>query len=174
MRTIHFRKLAVKWWSKLHRESEPDITVSTSSRILFVCKGNICRSAYAEERLRELCRGHSVAVASAGLETTPEKEAELTAQRIARTRGLDLSRHRTQRLTQELLNAVDVVFVMERAQRGEIRERFSRESYLLGAFATGHPSIIDDPFGGDDSDYQACFEHIDCAVARLAQRMERA
>ena len=49
--------------------------------VLFVCKGNICRSPLAEVYFRSLVEkdGRRITVRSAGLETTPGKPADAKA-----------------------------------------------------------------------------------------------
>lgn len=162
----------------------------TGLRVLFVCQGNICRSAYAEAALRRALaedadpsgapRGSAaVEVASAGLETREGGPADPAAVRVAASRGVDLGAHRTRPLRRELLAAADLVLAMEPRHLRALRRRFpgaGPRPGLLGAFALsrGGPLVIRDPFGGDDPAFAACFDAIDRAVAELAPELTSA
>jgi len=84
-------------------------------RVLFVCTANQCRSPIAERLFQAAAasRGADVDVSSAGL-GRPGVEAHHGAVRAIARLGLDLTAHRSRRLSGELLQAADLVVVMER------------------------------------------------------------
>ena len=124
-------------------------------RLLFVCTGNTCRSPLAEAiaRREAIERGLAdVEVASAGTSAWEGAPASDGALLVALERSLDLSGHRAQMLTRELVERHDVILAMgphhlERAEAlgGE------GKTFLLSVFAANAPSdrAISDPFGGD-------------------------
>jgi len=80
--------------------------------ILVICTGNICRSPVAAAMLqRRLTDAH---VTSAGLSTEGEP-AHVHSIESAADLGLDLSGHRSRRLTADAVNEADLVLGMERA-----------------------------------------------------------
>ena len=84
-------------------------------RLLFVCTGNTCRSAIAEALARReaIERGLAdVEVSSAGTSAWDGAPASDGALLVALERGLDISTHRSQQLTRELVQSHDVVLVM--------------------------------------------------------------
>src|SRR5512134_1480699 len=123
-------------------------------RLLFVCTGNTCRSALAEAiaRREAIERGLSdVEVASAGTSAWDGAPASDGALLVALERGLDLSTHRAQQLTRELVQSHDVVLAMgqHHVERAEALGGEGR-THLLTAFAGGGKSAgraINDPFG---------------------------
>ncbi len=146
-------------------------------RILFLCKGNICRSPYAAARLRaELARARigGVSVESAGFEASPEEAANPTGLRVARERGLDTSDHRARMVTAQAARAADLVFVMEpshvRSMRRVSAESLSRTLYL-GALTLGgsRPLVIEDPYGLPEAVFRTCFDQIDAAIGELVR-----
>lgn len=149
------------------------------SSVAFICKGNICRSAYAENRLRKLLLEdglNEVRVASFGLETTPGKPADCDAIRNAEQLGIDLTIHRTAQA--DSLDKFDLVLCMEPYQLRKVKSSYPQSkgnAALLGAFVSSQdfPLIIKDPFGGTDEAFKQCFKHIDTALASLAQRLFR-
>ena len=92
-------------------------------RILFVCTGNTCRSPMAAGLARKLlaerlgCRENQLAsngfeVLSAGLFAANGTPATPEAVAAAAQRGADISAHRSQKATPELIGQCDVVFCM--------------------------------------------------------------
>ncbi|MBQ8036997.1 MAG: hypothetical protein IJ268_08400, partial [Proteobacteria bacterium] len=69
-------------------------------RVLFVCCGNMCRSAYAAARFEQLAKQkhRSVRVASAGTLKLIGREAAPEMKETARENGLDLESHRSSAL----------------------------------------------------------------------------
>ena len=133
--------------------------------VLFVCKGNICRSplaaAYVAAQLGKL--GRSMEVRSAGLETTAGKKADPMAIAVARWNNLSLEGHITTPLTPELVDGGDVILVMESAQRSELLRRYpgaNGKVIKLGTFNRMLSSEIPDPYGGKQADFERCYESI--------------
>lgn len=146
-------------------------------RLLFVCTGNTCRSPIAEALARReaIERGWSdVEVASAGTSAWDGAPASDGALLVALERGLDLSTHRSQQLTKELVEAHDVILAMgphhlERAEAlgGE------GKSHLITAFASGgeRARAVSDPFGGDLEHYRATYAELAAEIRRVFDRL---
>ncbi|HEX2040641.1 MAG TPA: hypothetical protein VHF47_13025 [Acidimicrobiales bacterium] len=83
--------------------------------ILFLCTGNICRSpmgeAYLRRRLLEL--GETPRVHSAGLRADGLEPAR-GAVEVLGAEGLDVSAHRSRRMTEAMLEEADLVVCMAR------------------------------------------------------------
>ena len=99
-----------------------------STRILFVCLGNICRSPTAEAVLRDLLAREapelSVEIDSAGIGDwhvgePPDQRALLAARR----RGLDMSRLRARQIVSEDFARFDFILAMDRANLSDLRGR---------------------------------------------------
>jgi tRNA threonylcarbamoyl adenosine modification protein (Sua5/YciO/YrdC/YwlC family) len=156
-----------------------------SARILlFVCTGNLCRSPLAAAMAAASLarrRGCSAADlpsfgtavlsagtgADAGRKATPETVAE------GRSRGLDLSGHRSRPLTPALIDRADAVFVMESAHRASILE-FAPEAagrvFLLDPSGRDVP----DPFGRGPEAYDASARILEAVVEeRVAAEASR-
>ncbi|MCB0324542.1 MAG: hypothetical protein KDD69_13260 [Bdellovibrionales bacterium] len=144
--------------------------------VVVVCKGNICRSPYAEARIQAaLHQAHieGIEVRSAGLEAGTGKPAEAAAIRAAAARGVDLRAHRSAPLTPELLSQTDLIVLMEPNQLRDLRrlEGFSSktDTVLMGALTLegGYPLVVRDPFGRSDDCFSHCFSQIDSGAERL-------
>jgi protein-tyrosine-phosphatase len=123
--------------------------------ILFVCTGNTCRSAIAEGLARKLIieRGLSdVEIQSAGTSAWDGAPASDGALLVGMERTLDLSQHRAQTLTRDLIRDADLVLAMGPHHLERIEALGgSGKAYLLTDFASRGASArpVNDPFGGE-------------------------
>ena len=142
----------------------------TVQRLVFVCKGNICRSPYAAEKAREL----GVPAISFGLEAKEGAPAEAAAIRNAARRGVDLSQHRSSPYDDRRVQATDLVVVFEPQQLGEVRRRFGGRRLivtLLGIWSKPCTPYIHDPYGWSDDSFERCYAAIDSHVLEIVHRL---
>lgn len=107
-------------------------------RVLFVCTGNICRSAIAEQVLRARYGSDRVVFSSAGTGALvgapmPEQAAE-----ISRHNGGHPDEHAGRQLTKQIVEASDLVIALTRDHRGGIvrtHPRANRYTFTLREFA---------------------------------------
>jgi protein-tyrosine-phosphatase len=157
-------------------------------KILFVCSGNTCRSPLAEVLARRLLADEGldgVEVDSAGAFAADGSPASTGAREAARDAGLDLTRFRSQRLTEEHVDGADLIVVMEPAHRSAVLglvPTADTKTHLLGELAgeDGARAAVPDPFGGDAATYRRTFRRIDellaaarDTIAELARRKSR-
>jgi protein-tyrosine-phosphatase len=146
-------------------------------RILFVCTGNTCRSAIAEAIAHKLIieRGLSdVELSSAGTSAWDGAPASDGALLVGMERGLDLSQHRAQTLTRDLVRDADLVLAMgpHHLERVEALGG-SGKSYLLTDFASHGASSrpVNDPIGGELEMYRATADELGQEVRRVFDRI---
>lgn len=82
-----------------------------SEMVLFVCTGNICRSAFAYAYLSHLLKGSKTLVESAGIGALVGHGMDERAQLVARQLGVDGSVHRARQLTGRMLGDASMVVV---------------------------------------------------------------
>ncbi len=131
-------------------------------RILFVCTGNVCRSPMAAALLAEGARQAGDAgqyeISSAGTWAMDGEPASSHARSVMHDRGLDLDRHRSQTVTDELVSKADLILVMTRNHRDSLCAEFPsarRKTHLLSELA-GQQYDVGDPMGKSREDYEAC------------------
>lgn len=144
---------------------------SQVSRLVFVCKGNISRSPYAEARARAL----KVPAASFGLAADGRSGAEPLAVEVARCRGIDLAAHRSRTFGDLSIRAGDLLIAMEPWQ-GKQLLHLARDTgaqvTLLGLCAKRPCPHIEDPFALGKQYYHVCFALIDSAVQEIANHLK--
>lgn len=142
---------------------------SAVRRLVFVCKGNICRSPYACAKAGAL----GVSAASFGLDTGGGAPADPVARGNALARGIDLSTHRSRRLEPQHLATGDLVILFEAAHRAETRRRVGARMpcELLGIWSRPIRPHIHDPYGRSARYFQHCFDLIDANIAKLIEHM---
>jgi protein-tyrosine-phosphatase len=146
-------------------------------RILFVCTGNTCRSALADAIARKVVveRGLSdVEVQSAGTSAWDGAPASDGALLVGMERGLDLSQHRSQTLTRELVRDADLVLAMGPHHLERIEALGgSGKSHLLTDYASHGETTraVSDPIGAELEVYRATADELDTEIRRLFDRI---
>lgn len=143
------------------------------TRLVFVCHGNICRSAFADVA----ARGQGLACASFGLSTSADQPAYPTATEAARAFGQDLAAHRTTRVEDFVLQPGDLLLAMEVRQLRRLSTMPGMADVprsLLGLWARPPIPHLHDPYQLDDRYMRTCFRRIESAVAGLAKAFPNA
>lgn len=167
--------------------------------ILFVCTANICRSAYAEVRSRELIGTRPAVAGSAGTWGFDAKPMDAPMAHQASARDIDPTQHRSRRLTRELVDAADLILAAASEHRAFVLEDWPaavRKTFTLGQFAeaisTIDPSLhgrelieaarakrvpprpatdIADPYGRGSQAAAACASQIDDLLMSTIPRL---
>jgi protein-tyrosine phosphatase len=141
-------------------------------QIVFVCKGNICRSAFAEHYFMML-PGLSVRVESCGLDPTQGTVPPAEAIQAAGLLGVDLSSHCSKGLGDCDILSADLILPMEFSQYRQLVLLFPEKVgniHLLRKFVPGISGLfcnIDDPYSRPLKDFESCFILMKKALNRL-------
>jgi protein-tyrosine-phosphatase len=145
-------------------------------KILFVCSGNTCRSPLAEVIARRIVANAArtdIEVSSAGTHAWDGSPASDGALLVGMERGLDLSNHRSRKLTKAIVEASDLILVMAPSHVEEVRELVpDAKVYLLSAFTSGgEGKAVQDPFGGDLTGYRDAADELERELSKLLERL---
>ncbi len=136
-----------------------------------VCEGNICRSPIAQAFLE---RGlPSLAVRSAGTRALVGRHADPLAVEIARGRGMDISCHVAQALSNEHVDEADLILTMTNAQRTLV---FNHFPFARGkVFRLGEHEQIDivDPYQRNRAIFELAFAQIEHCVSKWCTDIAR-
>ncbi len=146
--------------------------------MLLVCSGNTCRSPMAEVIARDLLASErklrpeqledaGVQVISAGAFASAGAPASAEAVAALAKAGLDLSKHRSRRLSAEMIRDADVIYGMTRAHVEAVLRMAPNAAQKT--FRLDPAADIEDPIGSDTTVYQRTAEVI---RRKLLQRIK--
>ena len=138
-------------------------------RLVFVCLGNINRSAFSEA----VARGQGVHTCSIGLSTTTGHPAFHKAIATAQPLGLDLSAHTATDLSDYQFRPTDLLLVMEirHAQKLRAAGYPAASIALLGHWSAPHRIHLHDPHVLSDAYFRTCFSLLQSAVQGLVAEL---
>jgi protein-tyrosine-phosphatase len=145
---------------------------------VFVCFGNIMRSAMAEFLMRKALSEtapeeiENVRIVSAGLHANPGREAHPWMLEAAADLGISLAAHRAKLLTREMVDAADAIFAMDFQNKAELLTLYpeaANKVYMLSAYAEGAWKCreIPDPYLGDLEITRYCARQLQTCIQNL-------
>jgi len=158
------------------RKSNQGLAPQSSRSLLFVCFGNIMRSAMAEFLMRQALMGagvqEQVRIVSAGLHASPGREAHPWAQQASAELGISLVEHRAKLLTPKMVEQADCILAMDFQNKTELLTLYpASQSKILMLSAYGEQPWqyreIVDPYLGDLESTRSCSRQLQICIANL-------
>lgn len=161
--------------------NRPTLARNTVKKVLFVCTGNSCRSVMAEGLFSKLVQdkgGKDIQAISAGTTAFPGIRASENTILVMREEGVDISKHLSQPLTQELIANTDLIIAMTRAHQSFIHEiskspqAESKKVHLLMEFASRWDFFgvdVEDPIGQPLWAYRNCLAMMKDPIQKLVE-----
>jgi protein-tyrosine phosphatase len=138
-----------------------------------VCIGNICRSPMAEallvHRLKERVPG--LKVTSAGLGALVGRPADPIAVELMKERGLDISAHRAQQLTEQLVKDAELVLVMDKDQQRRVESQWPMARGRVRRIGSLGDFDVPDPYGRSREAFEKARELIEHGVDELVEKL---
>ncbi len=154
-----------------------------TTKVLFVCMGNICRSPTAHGVFRKL-------VAEAGLEASVHVESAGThayhvgeapdarAQQAAKRRGVDISDLRARQVSLDDYHDFDLILAMDWENLALLQQQCPRgqkhKLHLLMRFAGEHDAAtVPDPYYGGSEGFNTVLDYVEDACQGLIEVVRR-
>ncbi len=165
---------------KKHEISKIAERLNSDSTILFVCKGNICRSPFAEYYLKsKLASGTpgGFRVLSTGFIEKINRTSPDTAISVAREFGIDLSTHRSSKIDEKMVVQSDLIFVMDFELMQMMKVLFPNHAtrvHFLSIFnPNGSDLEISDPYGGQARHFKKVYQQIADSLDGFAAELKQ-
>ncbi len=134
--------------------------------ILVVCTANICRSPVAEALLRTKLNEVGLTdwtVSSAGTWAEPGHTAAPFSTALMAERGLDIRSHRSQPVTNRLLQQADLVLCLETGHAQSLRRDYPAHQHKIVTIRqmAGKRGSVRDPYGGSRRQYERMVAEVD-------------
>jgi protein-tyrosine-phosphatase/predicted ATP-grasp superfamily ATP-dependent carboligase len=132
-------------------------------RVLFVCYGNICRSAFAGAYWNQ--NGGLPAARSVGFHVPAKRRTPPRISRLAKEFGVDLTGHRSSVIDSEAVERATAIFVMDGQNTEDLLKVFPQarpKTWLLGSFC-GVPAI-NDPYLLPETEARASLRQVKQSV----------
>lgn len=174
------------WWRIYGKSFENPRMPTKPTSMLFICKGNICRSPFAEHMAQKLSKEKEylddVIYDSAGLEVETSEQPPFEAVAVAKGFGIDLNGHRSRRFDEHSADTTDLIVVMEASQFRSLRSLYPnlrKKVFLLSLFEKNGPEgkgylkyNITDPYGKDTETFRSCYQRITLALVQMLKAMQ--
>lgn len=168
------RSLMSVWDSLLYTCTRQHVSRGDLKHIIFVCKGNICRSAFAEKYFKQLTNGKKVTIESCGLDVEKECAVPKEAAQVAKEFNVNLGDHRSKGIAGCNFYEADLIVAMEYKQYLRLVDLFpeiATNVCVLRDFATWPHRLfcnIHDPYGQGENDFRRCFRLIATSLVALS------
>ena len=165
--------------SPIHLFSPKGLDKWPIQHLVFVCKGNVCRSVFAEYYLKAITPGQGLRIESRGLEVGKSTASPYEAVLVSMEFGLDLSAHRSKALASCDLQSAELIVAMEYGQAARMKglaPECKDKICVLRDFAPFPERLfcnIYDPYGLEEDEFRRCFQQIKRALDGLRDHLER-
>lgn len=174
-------KLSVQtfWQSLTYFFLRGHVKTSHARHIVFVCKGNVCRSSFAEYYLKSLQLDDNLTIESCGLDVDQGVASPPDASSVAEEFGVDLTANKSKDLPACGPEKADLIIAMEFDQFKRLVQKFPHKKNqiaLLRSFAPWPECLISnihDPYGCGREEFRICFKAMQRAIDGLAGQLKQ-
>ena len=144
------------------------------NHVLVICYGNIYRSPFVENYIKNNLQSRNIEIRSAG--TYPKKGRSSPEKHIQMSRefGVDLSEHMSEIADEKLLKWADIIIIMDRHnwdELGKFGEYVQNKIVWLGSLS-GDYIEIKDPYGRSENQARNILSQLQYSTDRLLEYID--
>lgn len=150
-------------------------------KIMFICTGNICRSAMGEGYLKKIAEEENmdIYVCSSGIYADNGDEASYLAKEVMKEYDVDLSKHKSTNTRNSQIEDMDVILCATMAHKQLLIQMYpnlKEKIYTIKEYAYGKEienKDISDPWGYDITIYRRCASELTNAIDNIAKKLKQ-
>ena len=146
-------------------------------KIMFICTGNICRSAMAEGMMKKLISDNkikNIEIFSCGIYAETGDYSTYNAIEAAKLYGANISNHRATNIRDSKINEMDIILCATTSHKQSVLFLYpdlNGKVFTIREYAeldnNGENMNIDDPWGYDLNVYYNCAEEIEECLEKI-------
>ena len=151
-------------------------------KIMFICTGNICRSAMAEYILKDRVQKEEklkdiVEVFSCGVYAEEGDKPTYSAIEVMKENGIDMTNHKATNIRNSPIEEMDLILCATRTHKNEVLYLYpnlSNKVYTMKEYVDYDKYDIDikDPWGYDIEIYRFCEAELEKCIDLLIQKIK--
>ena len=169
------KKITYRKHLKIKQTQSLQQSVAKANTVLFLCYGNINRSAAAECIYLQQNTPPILSIKSAGFHPIQNRPADPNMIAIAQESDCNMQNCSSLTLDTQMLETADIILAMEVDHLLRLKDehpKYQHKAYLLGSLNPDvqAPLEISDPYGESLAKYRACFKQIESCISSLSKR----
>ena len=150
-------------------------------KIMFICTGNICRSAMAEGMMKKLAKDNNLNldICSCGIYAEDGDYATYNAVEAAKYYNVNIEEHRATNIRRSRINEMDIILCATESHKQsvlymypELKEKVFTMKEYAELDKNGQNMDIKDPWGYDMNVYQNCAEEIEKCLIKTIKKVQ--
>ena len=153
-------------------------------KIMFICTGNICRSAMAEAMLKKMLKDRNIEnieVCSSGIYAdTGDIPTQIAIDVMRENYGIDLSSHRATNIKESQIEKMNLILCATLSHKmavvqfyPELKDKVFTMKEYAGLTFEGMNFDISDPWGYDKKVYENCAKEIQQCLETIIEKIAK-
>lgn len=152
-------------------------------KIMFICTGNICRSAMAHGLMEKKIKDNNmknIEIYSCGIFAEDGDNATYNAIEAAKEYGVDLSNHKATNIKNSKIGEMDLILCATMSHKYAVLQMYpnlKEKTYTIKEYVNDEANLKDldikDPWGYDIEIYRFCIGEIDKCLNKLIEKIAK-